>query len=266
MALIKCSECGNEISDKAKMCPHCGNPTESVLNTNEPHKNQLNESNGIQYKRKSYLAKAILLWPLMILEVVVLLVLLVITSGSDSLLSVIAEYIIWFFAVFNIVLGVVLAIKVFKTVRPAWKRKDKPIKNTVALVLCVAFAVFNCYCLGGAAKNALNIAPSSQYELTREEKIAVEACQDLKASMKNPGSLTLHSVLVCEDADSSRYVYIDCSGMNGFGGFTRTTYVYHYGECLGTLEDNSSAQSALSFCQTMGRCTSISVQLIEQNL
>lgn len=26
MALIKCSECGNEVSDKASSCPKCGNP------------------------------------------------------------------------------------------------------------------------------------------------------------------------------------------------------------------------------------------------
>ena len=26
MALIKCTECGKEISDKAASCPHCGNP------------------------------------------------------------------------------------------------------------------------------------------------------------------------------------------------------------------------------------------------
>lgn len=26
MALIKCSECGNEVSDKAASCPKCGNP------------------------------------------------------------------------------------------------------------------------------------------------------------------------------------------------------------------------------------------------
>ena len=26
MALIKCSECGKEISEKAKVCPSCGNP------------------------------------------------------------------------------------------------------------------------------------------------------------------------------------------------------------------------------------------------
>ena len=29
MALIKCKECGKEISDKAKTCPNCGNPTKS---------------------------------------------------------------------------------------------------------------------------------------------------------------------------------------------------------------------------------------------
>ena len=28
MALIKCKECGREISDKASVCPHCGCPVE----------------------------------------------------------------------------------------------------------------------------------------------------------------------------------------------------------------------------------------------
>lgn len=27
MALIKCPECGNQISDKAEKCPHCGIPS-----------------------------------------------------------------------------------------------------------------------------------------------------------------------------------------------------------------------------------------------
>lgn len=30
MALIACSECGREISDKAAACPHCGNPMREV--------------------------------------------------------------------------------------------------------------------------------------------------------------------------------------------------------------------------------------------
>ncbi len=31
MALIKCTECGKEFSDKAAMCPNCGCPTEAIL-------------------------------------------------------------------------------------------------------------------------------------------------------------------------------------------------------------------------------------------
>ena len=31
MALIKCPECGKEISDKAKACPNCGCPLEDVI-------------------------------------------------------------------------------------------------------------------------------------------------------------------------------------------------------------------------------------------
>jgi DNA-directed RNA polymerase subunit RPC12/RpoP len=32
MALIKCSECGKEISDKAPACPSCGAPLAAKLN------------------------------------------------------------------------------------------------------------------------------------------------------------------------------------------------------------------------------------------
>ncbi|MDO8469468.1 MAG: hypothetical protein Q7S84_00415 [bacterium] len=31
MALIKCTECKQDISDKALSCPHCGNPTNGAL-------------------------------------------------------------------------------------------------------------------------------------------------------------------------------------------------------------------------------------------
>lgn len=33
MALIKCHECGKEISDLAKTCPHCGAPTNPTADT-----------------------------------------------------------------------------------------------------------------------------------------------------------------------------------------------------------------------------------------
>lgn len=30
MALIQCPECGKEVSDKARKCPHCGYPLEEL--------------------------------------------------------------------------------------------------------------------------------------------------------------------------------------------------------------------------------------------
>lgn len=37
MALIKCNECGEKVSDKASSCPHCGNPLkiEEIYNNKE---------------------------------------------------------------------------------------------------------------------------------------------------------------------------------------------------------------------------------------
>lgn len=35
MALINCSECGKEISDKAASCPHCGNPMNQPVQKEE---------------------------------------------------------------------------------------------------------------------------------------------------------------------------------------------------------------------------------------
>ena len=47
MALIKCPECGKEISDKASNCPNCGCPIEQKSKIEEPEnkieKNQIEE-------------------------------------------------------------------------------------------------------------------------------------------------------------------------------------------------------------------------------
>ena len=42
MALIKCPECGKEISDKAGACPHCGCP---IGNATQPIQNNDGKSN-----------------------------------------------------------------------------------------------------------------------------------------------------------------------------------------------------------------------------
>jgi uncharacterized membrane protein YvbJ len=39
MAIIKCTECGKEISDKAQVCIHCGCPVEAMNSNVDKSKN-----------------------------------------------------------------------------------------------------------------------------------------------------------------------------------------------------------------------------------
>lgn len=40
MALVKCTECEKEFSDKATACPNCGCPTEEILRANDENSNE----------------------------------------------------------------------------------------------------------------------------------------------------------------------------------------------------------------------------------
>ncbi len=51
MALITCSECGKQVSDKAATCPHCGNPIASLY---EKPKEEVKEND---YEKYLYLAR-----------------------------------------------------------------------------------------------------------------------------------------------------------------------------------------------------------------
>lgn len=43
MALIKCPECGNDVSDKAECCPHCGINISNIKDLEELSKKKENE-------------------------------------------------------------------------------------------------------------------------------------------------------------------------------------------------------------------------------
>lgn len=45
MALIKCSECGHMVSDKAESCPNCGNPKSTETTNVQTPTNVQNKSN-----------------------------------------------------------------------------------------------------------------------------------------------------------------------------------------------------------------------------
>lgn len=274
MALIQCAECGKEVSDKAKACPHCGNPIvfdvevagesqeekkvhlNDIENVDLSEKGKHNPPRGKRKKEKSSLKRAAFLWLLLIIEFVGMVVFSM--TLPDALIE--SLYLLVAIFAFNSLLGIVTFFKSIKAIVMAFAKKTHIMKSLVAVILCVAFVLPN---LGMTHQAYLFYTGGAD---SSEKQQAVAACQDLKASLKNPDSLELHSVLVCEDIDSSLYVYIDCSGMNSFGGSTRTTYVYRNGAYLGELEDSTLAQSVLSFSQTMGTCTSISVRSIERKI
>ena len=53
MAMIKCSECGKQMSDKAKTCPHCGNSMNKAIT--------LSDIKMLAYKYKIYLIIAFII-------------------------------------------------------------------------------------------------------------------------------------------------------------------------------------------------------------
>lgn len=52
MALIKCSECGKQFSDKAKACPECGCPTEEIKNDIILNNRQSEVDDNLENKEK----------------------------------------------------------------------------------------------------------------------------------------------------------------------------------------------------------------------
>ena len=52
MALVKCKECGKEISDKAKTCPNCGCPIEDEFAKTETTKDIQTEPKKNEKKKR----------------------------------------------------------------------------------------------------------------------------------------------------------------------------------------------------------------------
>ena len=88
MALIKCTECNKEISDKAIACPHCGCP---VLKDNPPTEENVQLAHEIEPKTTKFNKKT-----LCIGAIVVAVILLIITfalAGGNEIESSAKKYI-----------------------------------------------------------------------------------------------------------------------------------------------------------------------------
>lgn len=85
MALINCPECGREISEMAKSCPHCGcpiqKPTENKESSSKPKKTHNSENRNEKPKKKGSCLKIILI---VLAALMVLIVLIGIIGGGED--------------------------------------------------------------------------------------------------------------------------------------------------------------------------------------
>lgn len=245
MALINCAECGKEFSDKATACPNCGCPI-TVESTTEEQATPISGKENKGNKEKSYLLRAILLWGLLPIELFATIPIEMVV-GVDPICAV---------AAINTVLAILL---MFKAIKQSIKVKKRLIKNLIAVLLCGLFLWPN----GAFAVAGI----FDVFSYSKEEELAIKACADLKSRLKSPESLELHDILVCENTSGTgTYIFIDCSGMNGFGGSTRNTFVYKNSKYLGESIDNLEATAVLAQAQMDRTLKSVSVGKIERGM
>lgn len=72
MALIKCSECGRQVSDKAESCPQCGAPIASALETEATGAKLRTIQQTSKRLRTHILISAVLFWGGLVWMVVVM--------------------------------------------------------------------------------------------------------------------------------------------------------------------------------------------------
>ena len=65
MALIECPECGREISDKVKSCPHCGYPFEEDSTQETTKEPQQVEVTGVKLKKGNYKKTLIIIFSIL---------------------------------------------------------------------------------------------------------------------------------------------------------------------------------------------------------
>lgn len=84
MALIKCPECGKEISDRAEKCPNCGCPIEEQKNEVDSKTVSINNVDSKQEKSKKKIPKKVIVGLCSIIIIIAILVIIYFIATMDS--------------------------------------------------------------------------------------------------------------------------------------------------------------------------------------
>ena len=231
MALIKCSECGKEVSDKAKTCVNCGNPIKVESKEND-NKNVIENKPN---EKKVYNIYAILA-----------LVFLVVGLCCSGIIGGILGTI-------SFVCSIIGIVKANKIKKETGKRKGIVISIIVVVLYSISIVtviiIMSVMAFNGDLRNILeNYGETNNYSQTetsqdiKDYKDVYDQIKILKKSLNNPNSLQLNEVSLYtaeEGTYFSKYlnVLVDYSAENKLGGTTRKYRVYKY-----TYDDNHNLQ------------------------
>lgn len=204
MSLIKCTECGKEISDKATVCPNCGLP---LVNDN------VEDSSVIEVQGKKQ-KKGV---------------------GVKILISAIAVIVL------ALIIGVVMHNANVAKENALLEKQAKQFSEKITAIegrisyeqkeLDELQAEYDA--LTEQEKKMVKnykVLANIMDTPTEAERGAIEFCEQLKRQLRNPDSLIISEIMCKEPADNSNtYGYtMNFSAQNGFGGYkdTYTSFVY----------------------------------------
>lgn len=209
MALIKCPECGQEISDMAPACIHCGCPIQQVHVSGQRFTlvkdiNSEGQSDDVCQNGKSNLksVKKKKFNPLLISFGVLILSMCGSAIGGPfgafmariALLSLVALFI--------------SSILCIKKSRNCNNRKGRAVGFTFAILSGIIIFII-------AASLIVAFNPQKQ-------KLAVDCATELRSMLKDPNSMLIRGDIIVTDAndDGVSYVIIQYSAANSYGGMT----------------------------------------------
>lgn len=144
MALIKCYECGSQISDRAISCPHCGAPVEADVHDSQSVCSQLNpvdETKVVQEKKSNGFAKAGIIMAILSISSFITLEVAARLLGDFYINDNIDYHIVKFIRIIfscSIFVFYILAL-IFSIIGLCKQPKKQAI---VSIILCGAYALF----------------------------------------------------------------------------------------------------------------------------
>ena len=131
--------------------------------------------------------------------------------------------------------------KLKQEIKQEMDEKKKKRNKKIIIISIIVIAIIGIIIGIIIFRNNQSKSISSEYTKPLADSMADICLVDLKSRLKDPSSLSVNGKYAYyNESGTLQYIVIDASARNGFGGATRSYFVYtSYGSYVGTEEDSS---------------------------